>query len=208
MEAISLALAGVERLIKLLERGERRREIVFTKFVDDVYTKFQPVAKDYINLFARLMESMSGEGASNEAWVAFADHRREFEPLRRQVEVLAKAYQEAMRDVETRDLLGDIAGFFHDGNILSGSASLMAMVRDRRRHIKQARDAAFLIANDFGGTAEKRAKAETEMVELGREDDDIRREGQEQAAVILELIERRWININGQYAKLKGKYLL
>jgi hypothetical protein len=143
---IDALIAVVQQIRSLAERREKVTEDNFTRFVEDLYKQFQPVARDYIHLFETLGRNGSRAESTQEfdqAFIEFEKQRAEFESARREIEGMASTYGRALNSDDIQELFVSMTYFFYDEGT-GGSTSRQMQQRyhtliERRNKLEQER---------------------------------------------------------------------
>src|SRR4051812_256104 len=172
-------LAAIAEFIKLLERSEKRSEVVFTKFVEDLFKEFEPVARDYVALFERLANAGSAAKSPEEfrdAFRQFVQGRETYELVRRRIEALAAIYQEKIDRDDIESLFKTIETFFSAGTgrsdtlrlrqAFEGSLGLLSDWRAKVMALSQSQ--AMLGAETDTAEASRKRKLEDSIRSLNR----------------------------------------
>jgi len=129
MEPITAFLAIVDRLLKLLERGEARKIRSFEKLVDPLFRDMEPLANDYVRFFREVAEQLESmkrsedpERAVREAAVRIRQRRNEFLLARSKVRALVRVGLREIDDVDVRSFLMDVGMFFHGSDTTFGTS--------------------------------------------------------------------------------------
>src|SRR4051812_3765511 len=127
MAVIEGLLAGIAQVVKLLERGEKRREVIFTRFVEEVYKQFDPITQDYVRMFEKLTQSASEAGSLSDfrsAFEEFKEDRKVYELARRQIETLTDTYRSKIDRDDVAGLFDNIGTFF---SVASGKSTSLRL---------------------------------------------------------------------------------
>jgi hypothetical protein len=228
-------LALLHEIRSLAERREKVTEDNFTRFVEDLYKQFQPVARDYIHLFETLGRNGARAGSTQEfdqAFIEFERQRAEFESVRRDIERTASTYGRALNKDDIQELFVSMTYFFYDEGT-GGSMSRQMQQRfhkliEHRKNLEHEREeiplaspaqtrgaymGAWSPASPFGyrdpfSDRMQEEQRRTSLEILDEQEKQNRAECVREAEEKTVYCKNAWEKINRQYADLRVKYLL
>jgi len=115
------AISIIDRLTKLLTIRERNRERVFNNFIQPIYQDAEAVARDYMGLFAELIQRLETAATAKELIIWLEQRRAAYQPVRMKIrallndeafQTLSQSKSTAARTRFARGLWGVLKGSF------------------------------------------------------------------------------------------------
>ena len=212
VEMITALSSLIDRMVKLLERGERRREVIFRDFVAEIYDRLEPVAQNYIEVHDKLATDLSApmsDGEFEKVLAAHLERKAQHEEVRRSVERSAKTYGNRVGIDEVQLMLSLVEKFFVADEeqgvtwaiAFEDSGTTRWAITEREKMLKEM---AAMAPEDRGKRQEY--KDYLKIVEMA--DRSIRKICMESALSVANDCRNRWREIDWLYRHLKTKLLL